>query len=99
LSSHKIISPSFITYFAVHDHTAAELIYKRADAAKEHMGLTSWDNSPGGRIVKSDVGIAKNYLTESELQNLVMYQTSLHPNSSIFMSKPKRITCIAQDFE
>jgi len=57
---------------AVHQNTAAELIYERADADKEHMGLTSWANSPDGRIVKSDVSIAKNYLTESELQNLSM---------------------------
>ncbi|MCL2641902.1 MAG: virulence RhuM family protein [Candidatus Bathyarchaeota archaeon] len=57
-------------HFAVHGHTAAELIYERADAAKDHMGLTNWNNSPRGRIVKSDVNIAKNYLTEVELQNL-----------------------------
>ena len=57
-------------HFAVHGHTAAELIYERADAAKEYMGLTSWESCPSGRIVKSDVGVAKNYLTESELQNL-----------------------------
>jgi len=57
-------------HFAVHGHTAAELIYERADAAKDHMGLTSWEGSPVGRIVKSDVGIAKNYLTTVELQNL-----------------------------
>jgi hypothetical protein len=59
-------------HYAVHRHTAAELIYERADADKEHMGLTNWANSPSGRIVKSDVSIAKNYLTESELQNLSM---------------------------
>jgi len=45
------------------------LIYERADAAKDHMGLTSWEGSPADHIVKSDAGIAKNYLTESELQN------------------------------
>jgi len=59
-------------HFAVHGHTAAELIYERADAEKKHMGLTNWANSPDGRIVKSDVSIAKNYLSESELQNLSM---------------------------
>ena len=59
-------------HYAVHQHTAAELIYERADADKKHMGLTNWANSPGGRILKSDVSIAKNYLTESELQNLSM---------------------------
>ena len=57
-------------HYAVHQNTAAELIFKRADADKEYMGLTNWENSPSGRIVKSDVSIAKNYLTEAELQNL-----------------------------
>jgi hypothetical protein len=57
-------------HFAVHGHTAAELIYERADAGKEHMGLTNWANSPKGKIVKSDVSIAKNYLTESEMDDL-----------------------------
>ena len=53
-----------------HRHTAAELIVERADAQKEHMGLTSWENAPDGKIIKSDVSIAKNYLTESELSFL-----------------------------
>jgi hypothetical protein len=57
-------------HYAIHGHTAAEVIYKRADAKKEHMGLTSWENSPDGKIVKTDVSIAKNYLTESELESL-----------------------------
>jgi hypothetical protein len=57
-------------HYAVHGHTAAELIYKRADAAKTHMGLTNWANSPDGRILKGDVSVAKNYLTESELEDL-----------------------------
>ncbi len=57
-------------HFAVHGHTAAELIYKRANADKEHMGLTNWDNSPKGKIIKSDVSVAKNYLNESELEDL-----------------------------
>ena len=57
-------------HFAVHGHTAAELIYNRADAQKDYMGLTSWENSPEGRILKSDVTIAKNYLTEAELDEL-----------------------------
>jgi hypothetical protein len=59
-------------HFAVHKHTAAELIYERADAEKEHMGLTNWANSPDGKILKSDVSIAKNYLNELELQSLSM---------------------------
>jgi len=57
-------------HYAVHQHTAAELIYKRADHKKENMGLTSWEKSPAGKILKSDVTIAKNYLTESELASL-----------------------------
>jgi len=57
-------------HYAVHGHTAAELIVDRANSEKEHMGLTSWENSPGGKIVKTDVAIAKNYLTEEELESL-----------------------------
>jgi hypothetical protein len=52
--------------------TATELIYERADADKEHMGLTSWGNSPSGKILKGDVSIGKNYLTETELGNLAL---------------------------
>ena len=57
-------------HYAVHRHTAAELIYERADAKKEHMGLTSWENAPDGKILKADVSIAKNYLNESEMNYL-----------------------------
>jgi len=57
-------------HFAIHGHTAAELIAKRVDAGKEHMGLTSWENSPNGKILKSDASIAKNYLTQDELESL-----------------------------
>ncbi len=57
-------------HYAIHGHTAAELIISRADAEKEHMGLTSWEQSPDGKIVKTDVTIAKNYLTEAELESL-----------------------------
>mgnify|MGYP003294513927 CR=1 FL=1 len=57
-------------HFAVHGHTAAELIVKRADADKEHMGLTTWENAPDGKIVKTDVSIAKNYLKTRELESL-----------------------------
>lgn len=56
-------------HFAVHRHTAPEIIVERADAAKPHMGLTSWSN-PNGKIIKKDVSIAKNYLTEKELEFL-----------------------------
>ena len=56
-------------HYAVHGHTAAELIVERADAEKEHMGLTTWEKAPNGKIVKTDVSIAKNYLKE-ELESM-----------------------------
>ena len=57
-------------HFAVHGHTAAELIVERANAEKPHMGLTTWQDAPNGKIKKSDVTIAKNYLSEFELSQL-----------------------------
>ncbi len=57
-------------HYAVHGRTAAELIVERADAEQEHMGLTSWENAPDGKIVKTDVVIAKNYLKEVELADM-----------------------------
>lgn len=57
-------------HYAISGHTAAELIYTRADSNKEHMGLTNWKNSPDGLIYKYDVTIAKNYLNEEELKKL-----------------------------
>ncbi len=57
-------------HYAVHGRTAAELIMERADADKEHMGLTTWENAPDGKIVKTDVTIAKNYLKEMELEDM-----------------------------
>ena len=57
-------------HYAIHGHTAAELIMTRADAEKEHMGLTSWENAPKGKIVKTDVSVAKNYLKGNELESL-----------------------------
>ncbi len=57
-------------HYAVHGHTAAELIIERADADKEHMGLTTWEHAPKGKILKPDVSIAKNYLKESELESM-----------------------------
>ncbi len=57
-------------HFAIHGKTAAELIRNRADSQKKNMGLTSWQNSPEGKILKSDVTIAKNYLSKSELESL-----------------------------
>ena len=57
-------------HYAVHGHTAAGLIVERADAEQEHMGLTTWENAPDGKIVKTDVSIAKNYLKETELADM-----------------------------
>ena len=75
-SPNSIISKTFFAtvqnklHYAIHGSTAAEVIYTRADHQKKNMGLTSWKNSPKGKILKSDVGIAKNYLSETELQDL-----------------------------
>lgn len=57
-------------HFAIHGHTAAEIIIKRADSSKEHMGLTTWKSAPDGKIIKPDVSVAKNYLTEAEIKSL-----------------------------
>jgi hypothetical protein len=57
-------------HFGIHGNTAADLIYKRADSKKDKMGLTSWKNSPDGKILKTDVSIAKNYLNKDELESL-----------------------------
>ena len=57
-------------HYAVHRHTAAELIVERADANKEHMGLTTWENAPDGKILKADVTVAKNYLSKEEMNYL-----------------------------
>ena len=57
-------------HWAIHKHTAAELIYERADSTKENMGLTSWEGSPDAKIRKSDVSVAKNYLSKDELRAL-----------------------------
>jgi len=62
-------------HFAIHGHTAAELIVDRADSEKEHMGLTTWRNAPRGKILKPDVVVAKNYLTEKELKSLDRFVT------------------------
>lgn len=57
-------------HFGIHGHTAAELIMQRADGDKMHMGLTSWSNAPDGKIIKTDVSVAKNYLNKDELESL-----------------------------
>lgn len=62
-------------HFAIHGRTAAELIMERADSKKEKMGLTTWKNSPNGKILKPDVTVAKNYLTEKEIKSLDRFVT------------------------
>jgi hypothetical protein len=62
-------------HFAIHGRTAAELIVERADSKKEKMGLTTWKNAPHGKILKPDVVVAKNYLTEKELKSLDRFVT------------------------
>ncbi len=62
-------------HFAIHGQTAAEVIMNRADSQKENMGLTSWKNAPTGKIIKTDVSVAKNYLTEKELKQLDRFVT------------------------
>lgn len=57
-------------HFAIHGHTAAELIVQRADADRPHMGLASWENAPDGKILQTDVVVAKNYLSREELESL-----------------------------
>src|SRR3989338_11327653 len=57
-------------HYAIHKHTAPELILKRADSKKEYMGLTTWRQAPQGKIIKSDVSIAKNYLQPNEIKAL-----------------------------
>ena len=57
-------------HYAVHGHTVAELIVERADHTKEHMGLTTWADAPEGKIKKSDVTVAKNYLSQDEMKQL-----------------------------
>lgn len=63
-------------HFAITGNTAAEIIYHKADAEKKQMGLTTWKNAPDGRVLKSDVTVAKNYLQESEIRQLERTVTS-----------------------
>lgn len=63
-------------HYAITGQTAAEIIYSKADHTKEHMGLTTWKNSPDGRILKSDVSVAKNYLDEKQIRQLERTVTS-----------------------
>ena len=65
---YKIIQNKF--HYAITGQTAAEIIYNRVNSTKENMGLTNWEKSPDGKILKSDIVVAKNYLNEKELKNL-----------------------------
>ena len=65
---YKTIQNKF--FYAITGKTAAEIVYNRVDSKKENMGLTTWEKSPDGKILKSDIGIAKNYLDEKEIKNL-----------------------------
>lgn len=68
ITFYKTIQNKF--HYAITGNTAAEIVYNRVDSKKENMGLTTWENSPDGKILKSDVIIAKNYLNEKEIKNL-----------------------------
>lgn len=68
ITFYKTIQNKF--HYAIIGNTAAEIVYNRADSEKENMGLTTWENSPNGKILKSDVIVAKNYLNEQEIKNL-----------------------------
>lgn len=84
-------------HWAIHGQTAAEVIYHRADAGKEHMGLSSWQDAPGGKIQKFDVVVAKNYLTETEmaqLQRLVSAYLDLAEDMAL-----RQIPMTMQDWE
>ena len=84
-------------HWAIHGQTAAEVIYHRADASKDHMGLTTWKDAPKGKIQKFDVGVAKNYLTENEmaqLQRLVSAYLDLAEDMAL-----RQIPMTMQDWE
>lgn len=83
-------------HWAIHKHTAAELIVERADAQKPHMGLTSWRKAPDGKIEKSDVSIAKNYLSKEELEKLERFVT-MYLDYAEFQAK-KQIPMTMEDW-
>lgn len=83
-------------HWAIHKHTAAELIVERANAEKQHMGLTNWRKSPNGKIEKSDVSIAKNYLSKEELDKLERF-VSMYLDYAEFQAK-KHIPMTMEDW-
>ena len=88
-------------HYAVHGHTAAELIVERADHTKEHMGLTTWSDSPNGKIKKSDVIIAKNYLSQDEMRQLNRMVTAYldFAESMTLQDWEKRLNSFIEMFE
>lgn len=82
-------------HYAVTGNTAAEIIYNRADSKKEHMGLTNWSDAPNGKIIKSDVIIAKNYLSEEEFFDSCYTQINCdfvyNLNNDIEIEKQKKL--------
>ncbi len=84
-------------HWAIHGHTAAEMIKERADAEKPHMGLTTWKNAPKGPIRKQDVTVAKNYLSEDELSNLNLI-VSQYLDYAEFQAK-RRVSMTMEDWK
>lgn len=80
-------------HFAIHGSTAAEVIHSRVDHKKEFMGLTTWKNAPQGKILKSDVSVAKNYLRESEIKELNHIVTMYLDYAELQASK-QRLMCM-----
>ena len=76
-------------HYAIVGQTAAEIIYHKADHTKEHMGLTTWKNSPDGRILKSDVTVAKNYLQEKEIRQLERTVTGYFDYIEVLIEREK----------
>ncbi len=81
-------------HYAIAGNTAAEIIYDKADSTKPYMGLTNWKNSPDGRILKSDVGIAKNYLTQKELDMLDRIVTAYFDHVEFLATKREAMSMV-----
>ena len=81
-------------HYAIVGNTAAEIIYAKADSDKAYMGLTNWKNSPNGRVLKSDVGIAKNYLTQNELDMLDRIVTAYFDHVEFIASKREAMNMV-----
>ncbi len=79
-------------HYAITNHTAAEIVYESVDHEKEHMGLTTWKNAPDGRVLKSDVAIAKNYLSEKQIRQLETMLIELATGEGVDLILQKRIS-------